>query len=704
MKKQGWLRVLIVTGAMVLSVAAALSESASVAVADSTSTSCAGFSGKDWSSAPQGWADQCQMVQDSDVDGKGYDRETFVIDPGQGKFLDRDQILAYASDYEKFGLTQNFLWYAPIVRIQPNPASQWSDCEAPDDRAIGVFCGTQVGPGLHTVGQDLADDTLDAIAYGGDWIALGCGNFGLPVAHATPIPVIHGFKFDDANRDGVVDNGESGLGGLTFTLSRIGSLVGQPNASNLATTTSDPSGYFSFALNDSEGPGTYVVTEQYSSDWPNTTPLSQTIVVPEGAGDGARLPTLQFGDRQEIPPVASAAPQQVDQSSEQGAYVTLDGSGSYSPTGDPVTYSWTGPFGTATGERPTVLMPPGKSEVHLTVSDGIKSDPATTTVTVFPPITAHDVSVSGVEGQAVAGTVATFTDPDPNGSATDYAARINWGDGTPTSAGAITKDADGTFIVAGTHTYVDESSYSVSVTITDPDVPYNTATAVDTAAVADAPLKAAGREVVSPNPVDQQLATFTDGNPGGSVADFTATIDWGDGTPATFGQVSGPVGGPFTITGGHTYAALGYKTITIHILDDGGSTATAVDHAVIFEPSGFVIGDENSGLGTHVMYWGAQWWKLNQLSGGTAPAAFKGYASNPGASTTLTNWTTQPGSSSGPPSTVPTFMSVIVSGTISQNGSMLHGDAPHIVIVQTNSGYMPDPGHAGTGTVVAILR
>src|SRR6185312_9206679 len=34
----------------------------------------------------------------------------------------------------------------------------------------------------------------------------------------------------------------------------------------------------------------------------------------------------------------------------------------------------------------------------------------------------------------------------------------------------------------------------------------------------------------------------------------------------------------------------------------------------------FVIGDENATVGTQVEFWGAQWWKLNSLSGGLAPA------------------------------------------------------------------------------------
>ncbi|MGA2806072.1 MAG: hypothetical protein ABSF89_17070 [Acidimicrobiales bacterium] len=46
-------------------------------------------------------------------------------------------------------------------------------------------------------------------------------------------------------------------------------------------------------------------------------------------------------------------------------------------------------------------------------------------------------------------------------------------------------------------------------------------------------------------------------------------------------------------------------------------------------------------------------------------------------------------------------MGVIVSSSITQSGSTISGNTPDIVVVKTNSGYAPDPGHAGTGTVVA---
>jgi hypothetical protein len=48
-------------------------------------------------------------------------------------------------------------------------------------------------------------------------------------------------------------------------------------------------------------------------------------------------------------------------------------------------------------------------------------------------------------------------------------------------------------------------------------------------------------------------------------------------------------------------------------------------------------------------------------------------------------------------------MAVIVTSSAHQSGSTISGNTPHIVIVKTNPGYAPNPGHAGTGTVVLVI-
>jgi hypothetical protein len=323
------------------------------------------------------------------------------------------------------------------------------------------------------------------------------------------------------------------------------------------------------------------------------------------------------------------------------------------------------------------------------------------------PITATGTTISATEGAGFSGTVATFTDPDPNSTAGEYAATIDWGD-LSSSAGTISGPTGGPFTVTGTHTYTEEGTDTVKVTITDIDTPSNTATATSTVNVADAAIAATcAASPVSPLSFSGPVANLTDANPFGTAADFTATIDWGD-ISSSAGTVSGPIGGPFIISGSHTYSTTGFFTITTTITDDGGSTATTTCTVLIFATStggNFVIGDGNSAVGTHVTFWGAKWAKLNTLTGGRAPSAFKGFENTPSSAPACgTSWSTGPGNSPPPPAgPLPAFMAVIVSSSISKSGSTISGDTPHVVVVQTNPGYAPNPGHAGTGKVVAIV-
>jgi hypothetical protein len=46
-------------------------------------------------------------------------------------------------------------------------------------------------------------------------------------------------------------------------------------------------------------------------------------------------------------------------------------------------------------------------------------------------------------------------------------------------------------------------------------------------------------------------------------------------------------------------------------------------------------------------------------------------------------------------------MGVAVSSSILKNGSVISGNIISIVVVVTDPGYAPNPGHPGTGTIIA---
>jgi hypothetical protein len=323
------------------------------------------------------------------------------------------------------------------------------------------------------------------------------------------------------------------------------------------------------------------------------------------------------------------------------------------------------------------------------------------------PISATGTTINAVEGAPFSGLVATFSDPDTTATASEYAATIDWGDGSPSTSGTI-GGAAGAFSVNAAHTYTEEGTYTITVVITDVDNPTNTATALSTANVADAPLTATCTNQVSSQNYIGVVASFTDANPFATVADFTATIDWGDLTLPTSGTVTPNGSGGFDVNGTHTYTSTGPFTVTTTIVDDGGSTAmsscTFLIGAVTAGGS-FVVGDLNATVGAAVTFWGAQWSNLNALSGGAAPAAFKGFSNNPATDPACgQSWLTEPGNSAGSPGPpLPGFVIVRVASSISQRGSTISGDTPHLVVVQVDPGYENNPGHAGAGTVAGIL-
>jgi len=81
-----------------------------------------------------------------------------------------------------------------------------------------------------------------------------------------------------------------------------------------------------------------------------------------------------------------------------------------------------------------------------------------------------------------------------------------------------------------------------------------------------------------------EVASFTDDNPSASQTDFTATIDWGDGSATTGGAIF-TSDTTFVVFGQHTYADEGSFTVTVTISDQppGTGTATATSTATVTE-------------------------------------------------------------------------------------------------------------------------
>jgi hypothetical protein len=132
------------------------------------------------------------------------------------------------------------------------------------------------------------------------------------------------------------------------------------------------------------------------------------------------------------------------------------------------------------------------------------------------------------------------------------------------------------------------------------------------------------------------------------------------------------------------------------------STSEPVILFAFLAQGSMIVGNLDAAPGTNVEFWGAQWAKDNSLSGGSAPNAFKGFAGTSPQSCGG-SWSGDTGNSGGPPASLPSYMGVIASSSVVQSGSAITGNVPGIIVVKTNPGYGPSPGHAGTGTVVAVF-
>ena len=135
---------------------------------------------------------------------------------------------------------------------------------------------------------------------------------------------------------------------------------------------------------------------------------------------------LGYADNLNGQPIADAGPDQsVEQANPSGAQVTLDGTGSSDSDGDTLTYTWTGPFGEATGATPTVTMPPGANTVYLVVNDGtVDSETDTVTITVqdttVPVVSNTTANPNPVAVNTACAIIAQIDDTASNISYAEY--------------------------------------------------------------------------------------------------------------------------------------------------------------------------------------------------------------------------------------------------------------------------------------------
>lgn len=222
----------------------------------------------------------------------------------------------------------------------------------------------------------------------------------------------------------------------------------------------------------------------------------------------------------------------------------------------------------------------GSFPLLVTVSDtnGHSASSSAIATVNLPTLSVTVLSINATEGLTFSGSVATGT--FSAGITLPLSATINWGDGHITSGTIVTSGS--TFTVSGSHTYTEEGSYSLMVTVSDTNG--HSVSGSNTATVGDAALtltllvvSGAGAHLGILN-----QARFSDANTLSTVADFTATINWGDSTTSTAIVLSLGSGNYLVNTTIHTYAIAGIYTVTLTILDDGGSSVSGSQSITVY--------------------------------------------------------------------------------------------------------------------------
>ncbi|WP_406701299.1 choice-of-anchor D domain-containing protein [Singulisphaera sp. Ch08] len=220
---------------------------------------------------------------------------------------------------------------------------------------------------------------------------------------------------------------------------------------------------------------------------------------------------------------------------------------------------------------------------YRTNNGQVLSNNAKVTINVSSLSDGVGMSIQRAAGTTHEGTVATFSELATNVPTNSYSAKIDWGDGSPRTIGTVTINA-GLVTVSGSHIYARAGTYTVTVPLIGASG--SSATATTTAVIASAPIVTVPGSTFSVSPeADYRgvLGQFSVANAFGQASDFTAMINWGDGSPATVGGIFGS-SGHYQVSGNHRYGSSASYTVTVTIQDNIGTTATLVATAKVINP------------------------------------------------------------------------------------------------------------------------
>jgi hypothetical protein len=267
---------------------------------------------------------------------------------------------------------------------------------------------------------------------------------------------------------------------------------------------------------------------------------------------------------------------------------------------------------------------------------------------------------------------------DPDGDVSKATVTWSFGDGETAST------------LQAAHVYAEPGTYTATLTVADQDGGVSSDTAlvtvgprVSSLAVTAAPALDSAKATVTATLAD--LTDPTSARLKGHAVQFAA----GGATCTTATTADGEA----ACTLPAAVLALGPGMLTAR-LDGDSLYAGSLEKAPVLVyamPAGgaFAVGDESAR--GDVVFWDPSWWRLNPLSGGRAPASFKGFATTP----IDGGWLAPPGFETGP-AVVPEWMGVLVANQVAKNGAAIVVTTSRMIVVHVDA----YDENAGRGTVV----
>jgi len=184
-------------------------------------------------------------------------------------------------------------------------------------------------------------------------------------------------------------------------------------------------------------------------------------------------------------------------------------------------------------------------------------------------------------------TFGSFVTSNPAETPGNFTASINWGDGTELTTGTNKVSIEQSQRLpteydvdlpggVGNHNYKGAGVYPINVTVTGSSG--ELVQLSNTAAVFPGPIYPFGRTFTAAKGVYKGVVcAFVDRTFNTAVADYTATINWGDGTVSAGNGIVRGANGNFQVYGEHTYkSGNSYPVdVTVHSTDNSGPDAYA---------------------------------------------------------------------------------------------------------------------------------